>query len=182
MLADFFNGFAAACLARGFTGPVLLGRRYLAGQDNPTAGRIVCVLARDIVGPTTRVGGNPRSRATRNAALEMHVWGALSIANGIVNDVQSLRNAESLVSVAINAIKDNATGTSEIDSVDWSQSEETPIMRASYLAVISMRVEIPIVDTTYTLSPAPPNQPVPNVLDRFTLNGAIAVGPSCGTP
>ena len=180
MIADFFDGFAAACLARGFTGPVLLGRRYLAGQDDPTAGRIVCVLARDVVGPTTRIGGNPRARATRNAALEIHVWGALSIANGVTNDVQSLRNAEALVQVAINAIKDNATGTSVIDDVDWSRSEETPIMRASYLAVISMRVEVPVVDSTYGLSPAPPNQPIPQLHDFFTLNGVHASGPECG--
>ena len=180
MLADFFDGFKLACQARGFTGPVLLGKRWLAGQDDPTAGRIVCVLGRDTVGPTTRVGGNPRSRATRNAALEIHVWGALAITAGVVDDVQSLRNTESLVQLAINAIRDNATGTSEVSDVDWGQSEETPIMRASYLATISMTVEVPVVDTTYGKSPSPPNQPVPVLHDYFTLNGHHASGPECG--
>lgn len=183
MLADFFVGLKIAIQARGFTGPVQLGRKYLAGQDDPTAGRVVCVLARDPVTPTTRIGGNPRSRITRMGAFEIHVWGQVSIdGNGLVDDVQSLRNAENLVQLVINGIRDNATGTSTIEAVDWSQSVETPIMRAGYMAIVTMTVEIPMVDTTYPNAPAPPNQPIPNVYDHFTLNGAPATGPTCGTP
>lgn len=176
MLADFFDGFKDAMLARGFTGPVLLFKQQVARQDSATTGRVVCVLGRDGVSAPTLVGANPRAVAQRNGYLEMHVWGAVAqLPGGLTDFVQSLRNAENLVQTVINAIKDNAVGTSTIDGVDWSKSEETPFMKAGYLAVIPMTVQVPVVDVTYPVSPTGPSGP------RLPLDGFVhLIGPSGG--
>lgn len=183
MLVDFFLGLQTAIAARGYTGPVQLGARYLAGQTSPTAGRVVCVLARDQVVPTTRVGGNPRSRLTRMGALSVHVWGPVAFqAGGDMADQQSLRNAESLVSLVINAARDVATGTIDISEVDWTISEETPNMKAGYLGIIQMAVEIPVVDVTWPVSPGGEDAPVPVSHNAFVppVGQLSATGPTCG--
>ena len=173
MLVDFFEGFAAAVAARGFTGPVLLSRQGIARQTDPRLGRIVCVLGREAVGPTIRIGGNPRQVATRAGFFEMHIWGALAETDGVRDDVQSLRNAEALVQTAINAVKDCAVGTSTIDSCDWTRSEETTTVRAGWLAVLTMTVDVPIVDVTYPVSPPGPDAPAVDA-------AVILVGPNGG--
>jgi len=184
MIADFFVGLQTAIAARGFSGPVQLGARYLAGQTSPTAGRVVCVLSRDTIGPTTRVGGNPRSRLTRYGALQIHCWGPAAFSNtGALDDVQSLRNAEALVQVVCNAARDIATGTLVISEVDWSPSEETAVMKAGYLAIMSMTVEIPVVDTTFPTSPTGAGAPTLVAWDHFLppVGATGATGPSCGS-
>jgi len=180
MLADFFAGMQTAIAARGFAGPVQLGARYLAGQTSPTAGRVVCVLGRETVGPTTRVGDNPRSRLTRYGALSIHCWGPAAFGvSGAMDDIQSLRNAETLVQVVCNAARDIATGTLMVTSVDWTPSEETAVMKAGYLAIVEMAVEIPIVDVTWPLSPTGAAMPTIRA-HNYYLPPAGATGPATG--
>lgn len=185
MLADFFAGMQTAIAARGFAGPVQLGARYLAGQTSPTAGRVVCVLGRETIGPTTRAGGNPRARLTRFGALSVHCWGPAAFGlTGAMDDIQSLRNAETLVQTVCNAARDIATGTLAITSVDWTPSEETAVMKAGYLAIIEMAVEIPIVDVTYATSPTGAGAPVVNAHNFFLPPAGAtgsASGPTCGS-
>lgn len=184
MLADFFDGLKTAVAARGFAGPVQLGARYLAGQTSPLAGRVVCVLGREAVQPTTRVGGSPRSRLTRMGALSVHCWGPMIVdAGGAMKDVDSLRSAEALVSAVCNAARDVATGTIQITSVDWTPSEETPIAKAGYLAIVEMAVEIPIVDVTWPTAPGGAHAPVPHAWNHYTPpagSGHAITGPACG--
>jgi hypothetical protein len=185
MLADFFAGMQVAIAARGFTGPVQLGSRYLSGQTSPTAGRVVCVLGRETVGPTTRVGDNPRSRLTRYGALSIHCWGPAAFGTtGALDDVQSLRNAEALVQTVANAARDIATGTLLISEIDWTPSEEIGVVKAGYLAIMQLAVEIPIVDVTYPMSPTGVGQPVVNAWNHYLppVGATGATGPSCGTP
>lgn len=184
MLADFFEGMQTAIAARGFTGPVQLGSRYLAGQTSPLAGRVVCVLGRETVGPPTRVGGNPRQRLTRYGSLTIHCWGPVTFgAGGAINDVASLRSAEALVSTVANAARDIAAGTVIISEIDWTPSEEVPVGKAGYLAVMQLAVEIPIVDVTYPFAPSAPDQPVPAVYDFFAppAGQETSTGPTCGS-
>lgn len=185
MLADFFSGLQAQIAARGFAGPVQLGARYLAGQTSPTAGRVVCVLTRETVGPTTRAGGNPRARLTRFGGLSIHCWGPAAFGvSGALDDVQSLRNAEALVATVCNAARDIATGTLAITEVDWTPSEETAVMKAGYLAIVQLAVEIPIVDITYPQSATGSGMPTidaHNYLVRIAGPTGPASGPSCGS-
>jgi len=185
MIADFFAGLQQVIAARGFAGPVQLGARYLAGQTSPTAGRMVCLLGRETIGPTTRVGDNPRSRLTRYGALSIHCWGPVAFTNtGALDDVQSLRNAEALVQTVCNAARDIATGTLAITEVDWTPSEETAIAKAGYLAIVQLAVEIPIVDVTYATSPTGAGAPTVNAYNHYLppvgATGPV-IGPSCGS-
>jgi hypothetical protein len=102
-----------------------------------------------------------------------------------MRDIDSLRSAEALVATVCNAARDIATGTLAITSVDWTPSEETPIVKAGYLAIVEMAVEIPIVDVTWPTAPGGSGAPVPAVWDHFTPpagSGHAISGPACGAP
>jgi hypothetical protein len=180
MIVDFFTAWATRIAQRGFTGPVVLGLQGIAGQDDPTVGRVVAYPTTDPLTPTTRVGGNPRARRTRNASLEVHCWGAVALnAAGEIDQVQSLRNCESLLNTTITSALDIATGTIDFSPIAWN--EDTAIARAGWLAVYTLNVEIPITDTTYTVVTGPAGVHAVTT-DKFLLpNGAPAVNaPSCG--
>lgn len=177
MISDFITAFAAALLARGYTAPVKLGTRYLSEQSDPTLGRVVFVLGTDPIGPTTRVGGNPRSRRTRLAQLHVHVWGAVVDTADVRDDLPSLLAAETLLHGTVNAAMDVAVGTTTFGSVEWRVASSD--MYAGYLGIYDLTVEIPIVDTT---APTSPTDPPPDVVssNTFTLGGTGASGPTCG--
>lgn len=177
MIVDFFTGLQANILARGFTGPVSLGLAAIAGQDDPTAGRVVCYPTIDPIGPTTRVGGNPRARKARLASLETHVWGPVAIDNtGAIDSVQSLRNAETLLNIVINAAMDLAVGTSQFTEIRWD--ERTAVARAGWLAIFTMQIEVPIVDTTWSSIPATTSAHVRSVF--LAPDGGEAINsPTC---
>jgi hypothetical protein len=178
MIVDFFQGLQTGIAARGFHGPVSLGLAAIAGQDDPTAGRVVCYPTNDPINPTTRIGGNPRARRTRMASLETHVWGPVAISqDGAIDSVQSLRNAESLLNVVINAAMDLAVGTIQFSAIQWD--ERTAVARAGWLAILTITVEVPIVDTTFTTVSAPPLKAI--IDDVFVRpDGTVAAdSPSC---
>ncbi len=177
MISDFVTGLGTALAARGCGSPVVFGLETLASQTDPTLGRVACVLSKDAIGATTRIGGSPRARRTRFATLDVHVWGPVVFdVNGARLATASLAAAEALLHAVINAALDVATGTISFDDVTWDT--RTAVARAGYLATFALHVEVPIVDVTY---PAPPSGTVAVLRDTFTApNGDEATtSPSC---
>jgi hypothetical protein len=144
--------FKAAMIARGATAvQVYLQRKAIAGQDDPTTGRVVFVPTSDEITPPSFAGGNPRSRRDRVCGAELHVWGAVADQTSATQDTVNFANAESLLHTVINSLLDISNAMVTMGPAAWDT--RTPIAAAGYLVVMPIAIRIPVTDVTYDVSP-----------------------------
>lgn len=112
------------------------GRRAVSQNAEPP--RVVLARARDSYGPAQRSGGNARVLLTRDAAVEVFLWGRTE------DEVEELSNS------LVRALRASCGPNFAASGLEWSGAE---YLERGAFAVFTGSVAIPVTDTAAPVAP-----------------------------